>query len=45
VTLTPHCAADSNADALGERILDGIATLQRGEAIDPAHVVDRARGY
>ena len=45
VTITPHCAADSDADALGERILAGIATLQRGEPIDPAHVVDRARGY
>ncbi len=45
VTITPHCAADSDADALGERILAGIASLERGEPIDPAHVVDRSRGY
>lgn len=45
VTITPHCAADSDADALGERILAGIAALEKGEALDPAHLVDRTRGY
>lgn len=45
VTVTPHCAADSDADALGHRILDGIAALMRGETLDPIHVVDRRRGY
>ncbi len=45
VTITPHCAADSDADALGERILAGVRTLMAGGTIDPAHVVDRTRGY
>ena len=45
VTITPHCAADSDADALGHRILDGIGRLMRGEALDPAHLIDRTRGY
>ncbi|MER2604420.1 MAG: glyoxylate/hydroxypyruvate reductase A [Siculibacillus sp.] len=45
VTITPHCAADSDADALGQRILSGIRALERGEALDPAHIVDRTRGY
>lgn len=45
VTITPHCAADSDADALGHRILSGIAALERGDTLDPALLVDRRRGY
>lgn len=45
VTITPHCAADSDAEALAHRIVSGIATLKRGEALDPSLVVDRTRGY
>ena len=45
LVITPHCAADSDADALGVRILAGLAALERGEALDSALVVDRARGY
>ena len=45
VTITPHCAADSDADALGRRVLAGIRAVEAGEPLDPAHVVDRARGY
>ena len=45
VTITPHCAADSDADALGRRIVGGMRALIAGEALDPAHVVDRTRGY
>ncbi|NLH81067.1 MAG: glyoxylate/hydroxypyruvate reductase A [Phyllobacteriaceae bacterium] len=45
VTITPHCAADSDADALGRRVIGGIRALMAGEAIDPAEVVDRRRGY
>lgn len=45
VTITPHCAADSDADALGRRVIGGIRALMRGEAIDPAEMVDRRRGY
>lgn len=45
VTITPHCAADSDADALGRRVIAGIRALMRGETIDPAEIVDRARGY
>jgi glyoxylate/hydroxypyruvate reductase A len=45
VTTTPHCAADSDADALGQRILAGIRGLMRGEPLDPTHLVDRRRGY
>lgn len=45
VTITPHSAADSDADALGDRVLSGIADLMRGKALDPATVVDRTRGY
>lgn len=45
IVITPHCAADSDADALGERILAGIRTMERGETLDPALVVDRLRGY
>ena len=44
VTITPHCAADSDADALGERILSGIRGLMHGEPLDPAALVDRTRG-
>ncbi|MCE1236420.1 MAG: glyoxylate/hydroxypyruvate reductase A [Hyphomicrobiales bacterium] len=45
VTITPHCAADSDADALGERILAGIRDLIAGRPLDPAALVDRRRGY
>lgn len=45
VTITPHCAADSDADALGRRVIGGIRALMAGEAIDPAEIVDRRRGY
>lgn len=45
VTVTPHCAADSDADALGRSILAGIRTLERGEALAPATLVDRRVGY
>lgn len=45
VTITPHCAADSDADALGRRVIGGIRALMAGEAIDPSELVDRRRGY
>lgn len=45
VVITPHCAADSDVEALGGRIIEGIRTLERGEALAPSLVVDRARGY
>lgn len=45
VVVTPHCAADSDADALGEAIVAGIRRHARGEGIAADMLVDRRAGY
>lgn len=45
VILTPHCAADSDAEALGEAIVAGIRRHEAGNGIAPETLVDRRAGY
>jgi glyoxylate/hydroxypyruvate reductase A len=43
VTVTPHCAADSEPETICAYVANNIARHRRGEALD--NLVDRARGY
>jgi len=43
VTVTPHNAADSDADAISDYIVAQIKRYEAGEALD--NIVDRERGY
>lgn len=43
VTVTPHCAADSDPETICAYVAGNIAKHQRGEKLD--NLVDRARGY
>lgn len=43
VTITPHCAADSDPETICAYVFGNIQRHQRGEALD--NLVDRARGY
>lgn len=43
VTLTPHCAADSDPETICRYVAGNIAKHQRGETLE--NLVDRARGY
>ncbi len=43
VTLTPHCAADSDPETICRYVAGNIAKHQRGEKLE--NLVDRARGY
>jgi glyoxylate/hydroxypyruvate reductase A len=43
VTLSPHNAADTDADAISRYVADQIAAFERGEKL--ANVVDRKTGY
>ncbi len=43
VTVTPHCAADSDPETICTYVANNIRRHQRGEALD--NLVDRARGY
>jgi glyoxylate/hydroxypyruvate reductase len=43
VTVTPHCAADSDPETICAYVANNIRRHQRGEALD--NLVDRARGY
>ena len=43
VTITPHCAADSDPETICAYVAGNIRRHQRGEALD--NLVDRARGY
>ncbi len=43
VTVTPHCAADSDPETICAYVASNIARHQRGETLD--NLVDRARGY
>lgn len=43
VTITPHNAADSNAEAISDYVVAQIEARERGEPL--RNVVDRARGY
>ncbi|MBC9882893.1 glyoxylate/hydroxypyruvate reductase A [Bradyrhizobium sp. INPA01-394B] len=43
VLLTPHNAADTDADAISAYVAEQIATFEAGGALE--NVVDRARGY
>ena len=43
VVLTPHNAADTDADAISVYVAEQIARFEAGGALD--NVVDRARGY
>jgi glyoxylate/hydroxypyruvate reductase A len=43
VTVTPHCAADSDPETICSYVANNIRKHQRGEALE--NLVDRARGY
>ncbi len=43
VTVTPHCAADSDPETICAYVANNIRKHQRGEKLD--NLVDRARGY
>jgi glyoxylate/hydroxypyruvate reductase A len=43
VTVTPHCAADSDPETICAYVANNIRRHQRGETLD--NLVDRARGY
>jgi glyoxylate/hydroxypyruvate reductase A len=43
VTVTPHNAAMSAPDAIGQLVVEQIARFERGEAL--LHQVEIARGY
>ena len=43
VTLTPHCAADSDPETICAYVANNIRRHQRGETLD--NLVDRVRGY
>jgi len=43
VTVTPHCAADSDPETICAYVANNIRRHQRGEKLD--NLVDRARGY
>ena len=43
VTITPHCAADSDPETICAYVANNIRRHQRGEALD--NLVDRVRGY
>mgnify|MGYP000160847313 CR=1 FL=1 len=43
VTLTPHCAADSDPETICAYVANNIRKHQRGEPLE--NLVDRARGY
>ncbi len=43
VTVTPHCAADSDPETICAYVAGNIRRHQRGESLD--NLVDRARGY
>jgi len=43
VTVTPHCAADSDPETICAYVANNIRRHQRGEALD--NLVDRDRGY
>jgi glyoxylate/hydroxypyruvate reductase A len=43
VTITPHCAADSDPETICAYVANNIRRHQRGEALD--NLVDRTRGY
>ncbi len=43
VTVTPHCAADSDPETICAYVVGNIRRHQRGESLD--NLVDRARGY
>jgi glyoxylate/hydroxypyruvate reductase A len=43
VVLTPHNAADTDADAISAYVAEQIARFEAGDALE--NVVDRARGY
>ena len=43
VTVTPHCAADSDPETICAYVANNIRRHQRGEALD--NLVDRTRGY
>lgn len=45
VIVTPHCAADSDAEALARVIVEGVRRETRGEGIAPEMLVDRTTGY
>ncbi len=45
VTITPHCAADSDAEALARVIVAAIRREEAGEGIAPETLVDRRTGY
>jgi glyoxylate/hydroxypyruvate reductase A len=43
VTITPHCAADSDPETICAYVASNIEKHQRGEPLQ--NLVDRARGY
>ncbi|MGE0514848.1 MAG: glyoxylate/hydroxypyruvate reductase A, partial [Hyphomicrobiaceae bacterium] len=43
VTVTPHNAADSDAETISDYIVTQIKSYEAGEPLE--NVVDRARGY
>jgi glyoxylate/hydroxypyruvate reductase A len=45
VIITPHCAADSDAEALARVIVDGVRRETAGEGLAPDVLVDRRAGY